>query len=524
MIVSAAAPSRLRRGIVGIAGSAVAIMHLVWLTGSAQGEDPISESAREEAGVLARVHGVRRVPDMDIVFPRSGEARSGAIRNATITLHSPYGAVELETRHLASIEMDVGPNHFDRVTSVQRNLLLGFVHDRLDFVDASGAQSTLSKTDFRQIVFDVRPFETSLRTGSFLVLASGELMSGRIENWTLTGTGLPGATEPSIARDQVEWIQFLDGTTAVGIVSREGREMTGVFGERLVELRLDAGPEIEIPAVHVKAIFVRPGFLPQPVRRRFPADAAIESANALEPPGETPEGMVWIPPGAFVMGSPPGEPGRGSDEDPPTRVIVSRGFWMGKHEVTQGEFEMLMHSNPSGFPGDSMRPVEKVSWIEAREYCRRLTRQRAESGVLPANHVYRLPTEAEWEYACRAGSEARFGFGDDPTDSDLARHAWFLGNSGSSTHPVGELEPNRLGLHDMHGNVWEWCLDLWQDSYPGGTVTDYAGPVDGWLRVARGGSWLYDAEFCRSANRDNYGPENRCSDIGFRVVLAHDLD
>src|SRR5690606_4368903 len=135
---------------------------------------------------------------------------------------------------------------------------------------------------------------------------------------------------------------------------------------------------------------------------------------------------------------------------------------------------------------------------------------------LPPGYIYRLPTEAEWEYACRAGTSTRFSYGDDPTTAALRDYAWFIGNSDSSSHPVGQLQPNPWGLHDMHGNVWEWCLDIWGASYPGGSIPDYTGPAEGWLRVARGGSWLYDPAFSRSANRDDYGPENRCSDIGFR--------
>jgi len=197
---------------------------------------------------------------------------------------------------------------------------------------------------------------------------------------------------------------------------------------------------------------------------------------------------------------------------------------MAQFEVTQAEYQSVMGSNPSTFTTDPQQPVEKVNWHEAFAYCQRLTEAAEEAGTLPRGYVFRLPTEAEWEYACRAGTDTRFSYGADPSDSELGRYAWYVENSDSSPHPVGQLEPNPWGLYDMHGNVWEWCLDQWQYAYPGGRAEDFRATERGWLRVARGGSWLYSASNCRSANRDDYGPNNRCSDIGFRVVLAPPIE
>jgi formylglycine-generating enzyme required for sulfatase activity len=141
-------------------------------------------------------------------------------------------------------------------------------------------------------------------------------------------------------------------------------------------------------------------------------------------------------------------------------------------------------------------------------------------GLLPKGYAYRLPTEAEWEYACRAGTATRFSYGDDRSDARLGEYAWFMHNSDSTTQPVGLKQPNPWGLHDMHGNVWEWCLDRWEGALPGGCITNSPVAPQGNLRTARGGSWLYGGNACRSSNRDDYSPWNRCSDIGFRVVLA----
>jgi len=134
-----------------------------------------------------------------------------------------------------------------------------------------------------------------------------------------------------------------------------------------------------------------------------------------------------------------------------------------------------------------------------------------------AGHVYRLPTESEWEYACRSGTTTAYGFGDDA--SGLGDYGWFDGNSDSSTHPVGEKKPNAWGLYDMHGNVWEWCQD-WYGDYPSGSATDPTGATSGSLRVFRGGSWILNARYCRSAYRDWLGPGARGSSLGFRVLRS----
>ena len=192
---------------------------------------------------------------------------------------------------------------------------------------------------------------------------------------------------------------------------------------------------------------------------------------------------------------------------------------MGKHEVTQGEYLDVMGSNPSYFKGDTNRPVEQVSWVDATNFCARLTARERAAGRLGASDVYRLPTEAEWEYGARAGSTTRFSYGDDPGYVKLGDYAWFSGNSGSTTHPVGLKLPNAWGLHDMSGNVWEWCLD-WYGSYPGGSLTDPRGPDTGSNRVDRGGGWGGGGRGCRSAYRNGDTPDSRNGDLGFRVVLA----
>ena len=238
-----------------------------------------------------------------------------------------------------------------------------------------------------------------------------------------------------------------------------------------------------------------------------------------------PTNLVFIPPGTFRMGSPTNEVDRRDDEGPQTAVTISRGFWMGKYLVTQGDYLAAIGSNPSyfntnnGFSLDLTRPVETVSWFDATNYCGVLTQRERTAGRIATNSVYRLPTEGEWEYACREWTSTRFSDGDDPGYTNLTNYAWYFDNSGSTTHPVGQKLPNPWGLYDMHGNVGEWCQD-WYGPYPGGIALDPQGSATGPYRVFRGGGWDFVAWGCRSAYRGHYNPVFGFWDVGFRVVLA----
>jgi formylglycine-generating enzyme required for sulfatase activity len=253
--------------------------------------------------------------------------------------------------------------------------------------------------------------------------------------------------------------------------------------------------------------------------------------RVIELAGYYADRKVWIRPGTFVIGSPEDETDRLDREGPQTTVTISRNFWIGKYEVTQQEWGFIVGINPSLFNGvlnrpdpidytDPMRPVENVNWVNAVTYCAWRTRMERQAGRIATNWVYRLPTEAEWEYACRAGTATRFSYGDDPDYTQLASYAWY-GESvfTGSTHPVGQKLPNPWGLYDMEGNVSEWCQD-WYDAYPGGTATDPTGPATGSTRVIRGGSWARWAYQCRSGYRYYWSQGGAISDLGFRVVLA----
>ena len=232
--------------------------------------------------------------------------------------------------------------------------------------------------------------------------------------------------------------------------------------------------------------------------------------------------MVQLPAGAFTMGSPPSEEGR-RDVETQHRVVLTRGFELGVVPVTKSLYAAVLGTTPSHFQGPQ-RPVERVSWFDAVRFCNALS---AAVGLSPAYRIgagetpsvewdrasagYRLPTEAEWEYAARAGTSHRYAGGD-----DAGAVAWTEKNSGGETHAVGEKAANAWGLHDLSGNVWEWCWD-WYGAYPSEPVSDAAGPASGSGRVLRGGSWLDAARYARVAHRRERSPGNRDWYIGLRL-------
>jgi len=225
------------------------------------------------------------------------------------------------------------------------------------------------------------------------------------------------------------------------------------------------------------------------------------------------------------MGSPTNEQDHSIFEGAQTTVTLTHGFWIGKYEVTQGEYLSIMNTNPSEFPGDLSRPVSSVSWPDATNYCWRLTQRELAAGRIPAGSQYRLPTEAEWECAARAGTTTRFSYGDDPNYASLTNYAWFLDLSilDLTVHSVGQKLPNPWGLYDLYGNVWEWCQD-WYGDQPGGIQTDPTGPASNpsGLKVMRGGAYDYPNSSCRSASRLFSNQFHTDTDLGFRVVLVSD--
>jgi formylglycine-generating enzyme required for sulfatase activity len=239
----------------------------------------------------------------------------------------------------------------------------------------------------------------------------------------------------------------------------------------------------------------------------IPAIVLAQAQHAPKPTLTNSVGIefVLIQPGKFQMGSTTGDP----DEKPVHEVTISKPFYIGKYEVTQAQWQAVMGNNPSLFQGDSKRPVEQVWWTDVQAFIEKLN-------AMEGHQHYRLPTEAEWEYAARAGSTTAFSFGDDP--KELGQYGWYKDNAEGQTHPVGQLRPNAWGLYDVHGNVWEWVQD-WYERYASEPVTDPKGPQSSTHRSRRGCGWNNFAPYCRTANR--YSVIGYRDDfLGFRLVRA----
>jgi formylglycine-generating enzyme required for sulfatase activity len=290
----------------------------------------------------------------------------------------------------------------------------------------------------------------------------------------------------------------------------------------------------EDPARQVQSPYLLDNLVATPVlaRRRTTPEIILTKVAGVK--------LKLIPAGAFHMGSNDDDTDADRDERPQHIVRITRPFYLGIHEVTQAQYETVMGTNPSWFSpvgggkdliaGQSTgrHPVEEVSWLDAVMFCNKLSDQ---EGLKPFYEIdgtsvrvrswdgpgYRLPTEAEWEFACRAGAMTRYSFGDDP--HDLGEVAWFRRNSGDQTHSAGQKQPNQLGLFDMHGNVWEWCWDGYgEHDYKLREVDDPAGPPGTTTRVIRGGGWDYLPRDLRSASRNHLPPDHRAFVLGFRIA------
>ena len=258
-----------------------------------------------------------------------------------------------------------------------------------------------------------------------------------------------------------------------------------------------------------------------------------DDSNSVQADKTVKGNLVLIPAGPFSLGNTGSYEGE-YDEKPPVTIIISKPFYISKYEITQQQYKAVMGNNPSEFKGDNL-PVEQVSWYDALNFCNALSQS---EGLTPCYTIngtkvtsdfeangYRLPTEAEWEYAAKAGTKTDFYSGkltysgNSPIDPNLDKIAWYSANSSNATHPVGQKAPNAFALYDMSGNVWEWCWDRYAE-YPSKETKDYQGPEIGTYRVYRGGGWRNLAWYCRSTNRDRNYLDDKNNSLGFRVVLA----
>ena len=501
------------------------------LCGIAMGQStPAGDTPAEASDKMPPVTALfdlERSATEDVIYFRNKDVLRGRVLNETVTIATQYGMLKVPLRRCAGLSFEGARANTEAVVTVNFNRITGIITDRvINFeIKSSKTKIPIRKEKIRFLLLQKMANEADFVEKSpkadLFLMANGDLLSGEAVERKVTIRTDYAKVPVSFAEMKDVTMQGGDNVTAV-ISKVNGDTMRGTLDTDEITLDLEVG--IQVEAIY-KDKFARV-FVDQ-ARKQAPVQFGVQQPIAGESDGigpfPAPAGqktmaldlgdgikmqLVLIPAGKFVMGSPGSETGRDDDEGPQRRVTVSRSFYMGVTEVTQDQYAAIMGKNPSKFSGLS-NPVEQVSWEDAVAFCKALSKK--------TGQTVRLPTEAEWEYACRAGSKTRFSFGDE--DRDLGAHAWYEDNSDGKSHPVGKKKANAWGLYDMHGNVWEWCGDWYAESYAGLKTEDPQGPGGGKFRVLRGGSSGYKPARCRSANRYWLTPDYRGIRIGFRVAV-----
>jgi formylglycine-generating enzyme required for sulfatase activity len=363
---------------------------------------------------------------------------------------------------------------------------------------------------------DVRRFRAGIGAfhGAVLVLAAALGLAGigfivhRCQCGRRIGSDTPGRESDGGVAPREDTLRDPAPAHSAGVQPSAGVNQRMGDDLSLVVRRLVAAEVIDVPAggldQHGNPVVIRDG-------RRTDLESGLPYEIWLKSPIME---LVLLPAGEFFMGSPESEENRDLDESKPTASKVYPGFYLGKYEVTEAQWDSVLCPGFTGCHKGPALPQSVISWYDCHRYLAALNK-RAEREGPP---LFRLPTELEWEYGCRAGSRTRFSSGD--STSSLLAVGWFDENSNGASHPVGKKAPNAWGLYDMHGNVWEWCEDAWMDEDSSDLLPrDHTRQEDHELRVLRGGSWNLFPRCCRSANRSGSNPRIRSLEIGLRIVL-----
>ena len=459
----------------------------------------LSAADADEGGLkpptLRTVFGGTRMDGADAVHFWNGDVYRGEVLNETVGILTPYGQFSIPLRKCAAISFEGTPFNSETVVTVNFNRMTGLITDKAIRIKlaALGQESTIRKGRIRYILLRHSESETAfmkdrLRADLF-VMANKDLLTGKA---TVPDVAIKtDVDEVAIPFADIEEVVMEGGRdVAFRVELRGGEKIKGKPVREDFSIDLDNGLRAE--RVHndlFKRIYVDDGYwqatldfgltLPKLREMSLPMFANGGQEYLMNSLGMK---FVLIPAGEFVMGSERGH----SDERPPHRVTLSQAFHLGVHEVTQGQWNRVMTNNPSRVKGDDL-PVYNLLWSEVEEFIAHLSEK---EGI-----EYRLPTEAEWEYACRAGSTSEFYWGED-SEND---YAWYTMNSGEKPHPVGLLKPNAWGLYDMSGNVYEWC----QDFHANYATRDQTDPFQafGTFRVYRGGAYNRRMQYCGSARR-----------------------
>ena len=473
----------------------------------------------------------------DTIYFRNKDILRGEVINTDIIIATQYGMLKVPLRHCAGISFEGARANTEAIVTVNFNRITGIITDRvLKFrIKSSGTEIPVRKEKIRYVLLKRNPDETEFLKNhdksDLFLMANGDLLSGEAVERKISI--LTDYGKIPVTFSEIKTIQMQGGDNVTAIIAKtNGDTMRGTLDTDEISLNLELGINIEaIYKDKLAKIFIDQAHKQAPSQFGIQQPIAGESDGAafmhspitsgenlvlnLEPllaEKGTKMKFVQIPAGEFIMGSGSSEAGRGTDEGPVHKVKISKPFYMGIYEVTQAQYSAVMGTNPSNFKGDNL-PVDRVSRIDVIKFCRKM------SEITKIKVT--LPTEAQWEYACRAGRQTRFSFGDD--DLPLGNYSWYSDNSGSKAHPVGQKKPNAFGLYDMHGNVWEWCRDFYDnDYYSISSTTDPENTQSASYYVYRGGSFARSLNHCRSASRGRMGSVNLGNSYGFRVVVLHD--
>lgn len=477
---------------------------------------------------IGSLFGHERPDTEDVIYFTNNDVLRGTVLDEYITISTPYGIIRASLRKCAGISFEGSTANAEAVVTVNFNRFTGIIDNRvIRFkIGSSGETIEVRKEKIKHIVLkrvaDELDFTES--DSSMFVMTNGDL---------ITGTANPPQiairtdyADMKVGFDEIKEVVMHRGDRPSVQVTKKNNDIVRgelVTGE--ITLVLDIGASID--AVYkdkFSKILVSDGS--EQVLALF--ESAVASGGTPAPMATLPYGaqeialtipggdqvqikMQLIPPGTFTMGSYWNEKDRFDDEGPQHLIAISKPFYMGIYEVTQAQWTAVMGTFPSEFGYIPTNPVEQVSWEDCQGFIAKLNTM--------GMGRFRLPSEAEWEYACRAGSTSTFPWGDDPAYRELGEYAWYANNSDGTPHPVGQKKPNAWGLYDMHGNVWEWCND-WFGSYVGISQVDPEGPATGSGRVLRGGSWPNSPQYCRPALRGSAEPTFRNDNLGFRLVMT----
>ena len=491
--------------------------------------------------ILTSVFDNERSPQWDIVTMRDGTVLNGEILHETVTMATPYGNLVIPLRRVAGICFGCSNSAGEVLATVNFNRISGTLLDSLlrirrhdseevtEFPKEQAAFILLKRADNEHVFVGPAP------ASDLFLMTNGDWLTGKTkaEHPAIT---VPGFKAPLPFEDfKTLELPRTQDEYARGVLKDSGSPIVGKIETDTISLELELGVLLEhVDTEHLAEIDMGEGSSRAAAEFSVREKAGRQAGEAGPPrselvnrhagdirsislgSGQSME-LVWIPPGNFKMGckfSPEkmvsifgGKEDVYANEVPQHEVTISKGFWLGKFEVTQGQWLALMPVNSSHFEG-GFQPVETVSWNDTQEFIGKLS-------TLGLEGRFRLPTEAEWEYACRAGSTTLYGLGDDTGDGELC--AWWMLDA---TCPAGVKRANIWGLHDMHGNVSEWCEDWYDaDYYNRSPKQDPRNTTDSGKRVRRGGSYSYLPVFCRSASRAGKVPEESDQYVGFRLVF-----